>query len=71
MYPVLKGLSAKAMYSYDYKDNDWKNYVRTYSLYKYDTGNDTYNEYVKNTPSKSCTWIWQKYFKFDAAVFKL
>lgn len=50
--PGVKGLSAKAMYSYDYKDNDWKNYVRTYSLYKYDTGNDTYNEYVKNTPSK-------------------
>lgn len=50
--PFVKGLSLKAMYSYDYNDSDAKNYTKKYNLYKYNQATKDYEAYLMNSPSR-------------------
>lgn len=52
--PVLKGLSAKAMISYDYHQNNNKLFRREYYQYAYDPETQTYNQklYSSSSPSR-------------------
>lgn len=52
--PWVKGLSAKASYSYDFKYADNTDYKKFYSLYEYDSEADKYKvKTSKNAPSSS------------------
>jgi len=50
--PNVKGLYAKAMYSYDYKNSDNKQYSKAVYQYSYDPSSNTYISSVLNSPSK-------------------
>jgi TonB-linked SusC/RagA family outer membrane protein len=50
--PHVKGLNAKALYSYDYKNSDNKQYSKAVTQYTYDPANNTYIGSVLNSPSK-------------------
>lgn len=50
--PNVKGLNAKAMYSYDYKNSDGKQYTKAVYQYTYDPENNAYISSVLNNPSK-------------------
>lgn len=50
--PHIKGLYAKAMYSYDYKNSDNKQYNKAVYQYTYDPSQNTYISSVLNNPSK-------------------
>lgn len=50
--PYIKGLNARAMYSYDYKNSDNKEYRKAVSQYSYDPANQTYISTIYNNPSK-------------------
>lgn len=49
--PQVKGLTAKASYSYDFKSQDNTDYQKSYYLYEYDNVNDIYRPTEKNSPS--------------------
>lgn len=49
--PYLEGLTAKGMFSYDYNTGVNKNYMKTYSIYKYNAVNDSYVETLKQSPA--------------------
>lgn len=49
--PYITGLTAKAMYSYDYNTSSSKSYKKEYSLYTYDTQYDKYIPEIANSPS--------------------
>ncbi len=49
--PVLEGLSAKAMFSYDYRNNDNNIFRREYYQYAYDPLTDTYLSKLYNNSS--------------------
>ncbi len=51
--PLLKGLSAKALASLDYRTDDNKIYRREYSQYAYNSVNDTYTQKLYNASSPS------------------
>jgi len=50
--PYIKGLYAKVLYSYDYKNSDNKQYSKAVSQYSYDPADDTYDISILNSPSK-------------------
>lgn len=49
--PYIKGLKAKAMYSYDYNLWESKEFAKEYSLYTYDAANNVYNANKAQSPS--------------------
>lgn len=49
--PFIKGLSLKALFSYDYNSSNNKTYSRKYELYRYDEVNDKYTSVVRDSPS--------------------
>jgi TonB-linked SusC/RagA family outer membrane protein len=49
--PFVEGLSAKGLYSYDYKVADNKFYQKEYSQYTYNAATGTYNKFTQNAPS--------------------
>jgi TonB-linked SusC/RagA family outer membrane protein len=49
--PFLKGLNAKARYSYDYNNKNKKSFRKPFNLYQYDSQNAVYNAVAYNTPS--------------------
>ncbi|MDR0506316.1 MAG: TonB-dependent receptor [Dysgonamonadaceae bacterium] len=55
--PFLKGLQAKALYSYDYKTAQNKNFQKTYTLYEYDS--DVYKSFMYNSPSSMYRKTWE------------
>lgn len=50
--PGVKGLNAKAMYSYDYHNSDSKQYSKAVTQYSYDPSKDQYIPSILNSPSK-------------------
>lgn len=50
--PGIKGLSAKAMYGYDYHNSDSKQYSKAVTQYSYDPAKDEYIPSILNSPSK-------------------
>ena len=50
-FPFLKGLDFKALYSYDYKTSDNKYYQKKYSQYAYNEANNSYTEFINQSPS--------------------
>ncbi len=54
LWSVLKGLTAKAMMSYDYRQNNNKLYRKAYYQYAYDAATDTYTQklYSSSSPTK-------------------
>lgn len=50
---LLKGLTAKAMFSYDYRSDNNEAFRKEYSLYAYDKTTDSYNQliYTESSPS--------------------
>lgn len=50
---LLKGLTAKAMFSYDYRSDNNEAFRKEYSLYAYDKTTDSYNQliYTDSSPS--------------------
>ena len=51
--PVLKGLTAKAMVSYDYRMDNNESYRKEYYQYAYDENTQTYNQKLFNSSSPS------------------
>ena len=51
--PVLKGLSAKALFSYDYRLGNNESYRKEYYQYAYDDLTDTYTQKLYNNSSPS------------------
>ncbi|MDR2806308.1 MAG: TonB-dependent receptor [Dysgonamonadaceae bacterium] len=51
--PKIKGLSAKAMYDYNFSLPDSQNFSKTYSLFSYDPASDNYSEIVKGSPASA------------------
>lgn len=51
--PVLKGLSAKALFSYDYRLDNNESYRKEYYQYAYDDLTDTYTQKLYNNSSPS------------------
>lgn len=51
--PGIKGLTSKAMYSYDFKYGDNTDYKKLYYLYDYNNETGEYNPTALNTPSSS------------------
>lgn len=49
--PFIKGLSLKALYSYDYNFSNNKTFSKKYELYRYDEVNDKYTSVVRDAPS--------------------
>lgn len=49
--PYIDGLTAKAMYSYDYNLWESKEFSKEYTLYTYDAANDKYNANKAQSPS--------------------
>ncbi len=51
--PVLKGLTGKAMFSYDYRADNNEAYRKEYYLYAYNENTDSYSQTVYNESSPS------------------
>ncbi|SEL62369.1 SusC/RagA family TonB-linked outer membrane protein [Parapedobacter koreensis] len=49
--PFLEGLSAEVFYSYDYNNNQEKNYSQAYEQFRYDESTGTYGTYLMSSPS--------------------
>ncbi len=49
--PGVKGLTAKALYSYDFHYLDYTAYKKTFNYYTYDAATDTYEPTERNSPS--------------------
>jgi TonB-linked SusC/RagA family outer membrane protein len=49
--PFVTGLTAKALYSYDYYMSDNKIYQKSYNQYNYDANSNTYNPVPNQTPA--------------------
>lgn len=50
--PNVEGLSAKAMFSYDFQISDNKLFQRSYNQFKYDDAAETYNPITHQSPSQ-------------------
>ena len=57
--PYVKGLSAKLLYGFDYKNSLSKEFQKEYTLYKYDSKLDVYNPQSYNGPSSIKRRIWE------------
>lgn len=49
--PYIQGLSARAMYSYDYRVSENKLFQKEYNQYTYDEASDSYTRFVRNSPN--------------------
>lgn len=65
--PFVTGLSAKALYSYDYNTASNKHYRKEYTLYTYDAQNKTYNPEIANSPSQ----IQREFFEKTQTMMQL
>jgi TonB-linked SusC/RagA family outer membrane protein len=50
--PWINGLKAKGMYSYDYRQNENKNFRKTFDLYTYNDATKIYTAAAVNSPSR-------------------
>lgn len=50
--PYLDGLTARGMFSYDAKNNNFKDYRKSYNVYDYNAASNTYSPYNKNGPDQ-------------------
>ncbi|WP_207510375.1 SusC/RagA family TonB-linked outer membrane protein [Longitalea luteola] len=64
--PAVKGLSLKALYSYDFNDTSYKTYMKAYNLYNYDASTDTYKPVPQQTPAT----IRRQYAEFPASLLQ-
>ena len=62
--PFLKGLSAKFLYAYDYKNYQQKEFQKQYTLYKYDREKDVYNSQIYSSPSSIYRKSWCSILRF-------
>lgn len=65
--PGVKGLKARGMYSYDYKENEDKIFRKTFNLYTYDSENDKYNATAVNSPSQ----LTRRTYKYETKQLQL
>jgi TonB-linked SusC/RagA family outer membrane protein len=65
--PWISGLKAKGMYSYDYRENENKNWRKTFNLYTYNESNQTYTAAAVNSPSR----LTRQYFGYVTSQFQL
>ncbi len=65
--PFVSGLSAKAMYNYDFNTNSNKIYMKSYNLYNYDAANNAYLPVPQQTPAT----IRREYAEFPASLLQL
>ncbi len=70
--PWVKGLSLKAMFSYDNNTNDITNYNKAYNDYLYNETSNTYTSYPREAPSKltrtytnNYNTLWQGSINYD------
>lgn len=56
--PYVKGLSAKLLYAIDRMNTTKKEFQKSYTLYDYDSANDTYIPQVYNSPSNLYRSVW-------------
>lgn len=64
--PFVKGLTAKALYSYDFNDNNNKTYMKAYNLYNYNASTDTYTPVPQQTPAT----VRRDYAEFPASLLQ-
>ena len=57
--PFLKGLSAKFLYGFDYKNAQQKEFQKQYTLYKYDREKDVYTSQIYSSPSSIYRKSWE------------
>lgn len=55
--PFIKGLQAKALYSYDYKTLESKYFQKAFTLYEYDS--EEYKPFAYNSPSSMSRKTWE------------
>lgn len=48
--PFIKGLTAKGVFSYDYRTETTKTYKKNFNLYEYDEATDTYKSHINQNP---------------------
>ena len=64
--PHVQGLSLKALYSYDFTENDNKTYMKSYNLYNYNASTDTYTPVPQQTPAT----IRRDYAEFPSSLLQ-
>ena len=65
--PWIKGLSAKALFSYDYNNKYSRKWIKEYKDYIYDKANDTYNV-AGNSPISELTTRSDNYFRPNGQI---
>ncbi|HMF71187.1 MAG TPA: SusC/RagA family TonB-linked outer membrane protein, partial [Flavitalea sp.] len=65
--PFVKGLSAKALFSYDFNSNNNKIYQKAYNLYNYNASTDTYTPVPQQTPAT----LRREYAEFPSTLKQL
>lgn len=65
--PFVKGLKASALYSYDYKNWEDKNFRKEYSLYDYNEKTGVYVATKANSPSQ----VYRSYLKEEKTLLQL
>jgi len=50
--PYLDGLTARGLFSYDARNNNFKDYRKGYNVYDYNAASDSYTAYNKNGPDQ-------------------
>jgi TonB-linked SusC/RagA family outer membrane protein len=65
--PWVEGLKAKGMYSYDYKENEDKNFRKSFNLYTYDEANRSYVAAAVNAPSR----LARRYYGYENSLMQL
>ncbi|MCD7925085.1 MAG: TonB-dependent receptor, partial [Bacteroides sp.] len=64
--PGVKGLSAKAVFSYDFNMEDNKKYQKSYNQYNYQEVDNTYRPNVRNNPSK----LTREYYRKELLLYQ-
>jgi TonB-linked SusC/RagA family outer membrane protein len=65
--PFVKGLKAKALYSYDYNNSEGKTFQREYKQYTYNAANDTYNAQLQQSPNR----VYNDYFSRPTSLSQI
>lgn len=64
--PGIKGLSAKAVFSFDFNMEDNKKYQKAYNQYNYQDVDNTYRSNIRNNPSK----LTREYYKKESLLYQ-
>lgn len=64
--PYVKGLSAKAVFSFDFNMEDNKKYQAAYNQYNYQEVDDTYRANLRNNPSK----LTREYYRKQSMLYQ-